>query len=160
PYRNSVCSTFFCSNDHGGAGEGFWGALQDLVGRVETGLSQWAMTTLGLDAAAYHLRLDSLAADIDAAFEPTSGAWSAEARQHLWGSWCGRERQFIVATGELAMQQRAALYEIATQQQRHTALVFERAVRDWVPEAHRSEVPPVPDEPGDRNTVEALWYKV
>jgi Fe-S-cluster containining protein len=158
-YRNSVCSTFFCTNDHGETGEVFWGALQDVLGRIETGLSQWAMTMLGLDAAAYHAQLDSLAGDVEQVFDAATGAWSAKTRQLLFGKWFGREHEFLVAAAELAMKHRDSLYQIATEQPRHTSLVFDRAVRDWVPEEHRHEVPHVAEEPGDKHTVGELWYK-
>src|SRR5690606_14733118 len=158
-YRNSVCSTFFCDHDHGDEGDGVWSRLQGLVGRIEIGLSHWAMTEVGIDSRDYLARLDALADDVEAVSDH-EGAWSAKAREALWGEWLGREIAFFEACAARVLRDRDRLFEIAKAQPYREALRFERAVRDWVPESIRDEVPEVSDEGVEPPSIHDLAYKL
>jgi len=160
PYRNSICATFFCANDHGDLGDGFWEKLQSLLGQVEISLSQWAMGKVGLDPGEYIERLNSLAGDIDAVSDPVTGGWSESARQHLFGKWFGRECEFYERCADFVMENREDLYDIARRQGSHMAFEFESAVQACVPEDRRSELDVLPESPGEAVPIEDLWYKV
>ncbi len=156
PYRNSVCSTFFCENDHGEAGADAWGNVQILVGRVETALGQWAMQQAGLDCEAYLHRLDELAGDLGS--WAAAEAWPESARRHLWRDWYGREVEFFELCAEQVMTHRTRLFEIACSQPLLEARLFEEAVRQGIPEPARSEVPATSE--GEPAPVEAIWYRI
>ncbi len=72
-HRDAVCSTWFCRFERGAAGEAWWKALRALLQALETDLSRWAATELGLDPSA---------------------------RPMGWGSWQGDPVSFYVATAE------------------------------------------------------------
>lgn len=154
-FRNSVCSTYFCHHDHGDEGADFWGRVQLLVGHIETALQLWAMDEVGLPAAEYIARLDALAPEVHRLSTPT-GAWQSHALDHLWANWRGRELEFFHACAERVMTRRARLYEIACAQPFLEARKFEQALRDWLPEPLREEVPPVSE--GENTAIEDLWY--
>jgi Fe-S-cluster containining protein len=160
PYRNSICSTFFCEHDHGGAGTAYWDRLQALVGHIEIALSQWTMDQVGLGSADYVRRLDALATSIPTTYEEGSGAWSKDARRYLWADWYGRELVFFERCVAELLARQADLYEIAVAQPFREALAFERAVRAWIPPAYRDEVPAVAKETGQTTPIEDLWYKL
>jgi len=48
-HRDAVCSTWFCRFERGEAGKVWWLALRALLQTLETDLSRWAATELGLD---------------------------------------------------------------------------------------------------------------
>jgi Fe-S-cluster containining protein len=158
-YRNSVCSTFFCDHDHGDEGAGVWSRLQGLMGRIEIGLSHWAMTEVGFDSRDYLARLDGLAGDIEAVSD-ADGAWSLRAREALWGTWLGREIAFFEACADRVLRDRERLFEIAKAEPYREALRFERAVREWLPEAIRDEAPEVSDEGVEPPSIHDLTYKL
>ena len=101
PYRNSICATFFCENDHGDKGAAYWDKVQALVGQIETSISQWLMDEIGLDAKAYLERMNSLSDRIDELSDPSSGTWSLSVREFLWGDWFGREGEFFERCADL-----------------------------------------------------------
>ena len=158
-YRNSVCSTFFCDNDHGDDGAAAWARLQGLMGRIEIGLSHWAMGEVGLAAADYLARLDALAEDVAKA-SSAEGSWSTTALDALWGEWRGREEAFFVACAEAVTRRRDDLFVIAKDQPYREALRFERAVRDWIPEDIRDEVPEISDDDVEPPSIHDLYYKL
>lgn len=160
-YRNSVCSTFFCENDHAESGHQFWEKTQDLVGHIEIALSQAAMQALGVDVCRYMETLDAWAGDIAGSFHP-DGGWSLELREQLWGKWLGREVEFLTATAHWVQERRDELYALACGQTLYEARGFESAVRRWLPEAIRSHASPVNPGPVTPvpSPVSELWYKV
>lgn len=160
PFRNSICSTFFCTNDHGKAGDNFWGRAQDLVGLVETSLAQWCMDNVGLSHQAYCSQLDELSADVAAMTEPDTLAWSEHAYVALWGDWFGREMEFLEACAELVMEHRDDLYEIARLQAGRDALVYEQNVRSLIPDAQLHEAPELADEDTEHRPIGSSWYKL
>ncbi len=156
PYRNSVCATFFCENDHGKAGEKSWEILQLFVGQLETILGQWAMEQVGLDSAAYIRRLDGLAGEVGSL--AADGGWFEKVRRHLWAEWFGREVEFLERCADQLMAHRQQLFTIACNLPLREPLAYERALRQWIPEPARSEVPAVSDVAP--TPLSALWYRV
>ena len=160
-YRNSVCSTFFCENDHAETGHQFWEKTQDLVGHIEIALSQAAMQAQGLDVQHYMATLNSWAGDITGSFEP-KGGWSLDIRRELWGDWFEREVEFLTNTAQWVLNRRDTLYSLACNHTLFEAQEFESAVRRWLPESirsHASQVNPGPLTPVP-SPVSELWYKV
>ncbi len=160
PYRNSVCSTFFCHHDHGPHGSNAWFDLQLLVGHIETGLAQWAMEKMGMDVRAYTQRLNELAGNIDAVSVGLDKAWSLEARKHLWQDWFSREEEFFLRCAEHVRTHQTRLFEIACAHPMMEARVYEQAVRNFVPEPGRSELPMVSADDIPPTPIEELWYRV
>jgi len=160
PYRNSICSTFFCSHDHGEVGGTYWDRVQGFVGLIETVLSQWAMGEVGLPSKEYISRLDAWADRIPETFDTSTKAWSPAVREQLWGDWLDRESDFFRACADVVEGRRTELYELACEQPYLEALVFERGVRDWIPEEIRDDVPYVAEEQGMTEPLPSLWYKL
>jgi len=160
PFRNSVCSTFFCSNDHGKAGSNFWGRAQDLVGLVETALAQWCMDEVGLPHENYCSQLDAFSTDVPSMTEPETLAWSEHVHAALWGDWCGKEVEFLEACAELVMERRGDLYEIARLQPGRDALVYEENVRQLIPDEQLHEAPELADENTEHRPIGSSWYKL
>lgn len=160
PFRNSVCSTFFCRNDHGKAGEAFWSKAQGLVGQVETAIAQWCMDEIGLAHEEYVRRLDALSAHVPALSEADTLAWSEHAYATLWDDWLGREVEFLESCARLVGTHRRELYDISLQQADRTALVYEERVRQAIPERYRHAAPQVAEENHPSRPIEFGWYKV
>ncbi|MCP4679390.1 MAG: hypothetical protein GY854_28655 [Deltaproteobacteria bacterium] len=158
PYRNSVCSTFFCTGGHGSIGEAYWPKVGTLIGRIETVLAQWAMEQAGIDAKEYFGRLDRLADRVSRLSHPESGAWQQDARELLFGEWFGRETQFFDACAEQVLDKRSELYEIACSRKLIEPLAYENAVRAWIPEDYRDHAPQVSDPDGVAKSIQELWY--
>lgn len=159
PYRNSICASYFCGFDHGEAGEQYWRCVQALVGQVESALSGWAMDQMGLSHGEYLARLDSLAPQVGALSADPSAGWPRQARQHLWGRWLGKEREFFAGCARHLRQHRRELYDIACAHPHVEATAYERALHDAVPARYRDEVPAVGE--GDSFIpVEAAWYRL
>ncbi len=160
PYRNSVCSTFFCVHDHGNAGAEFWERLQQLAAHLEVALGQWAMDQLGFGHDFYLARLDALADHVEACTDPETGGWSAFAREQLWGEYLGREEEFYLRCAEQVIEHRDELFERASETPVRHAMAFERAVRAWMPAEVRGDIPPLPEGEGASEPIPSLWYKV
>lgn len=156
--RNSVCSTFFCVNDHGQSGEKFWQKLQQLVGHVESTVALWAMNHVGLDYTDYISRLDQQASQLDQLVDK-SGAWSVSVRRELWGEWFGRESEFFRCCADRALAEKQGLYHIATKQQLVEPLAYESAVRFAIPEKHREATPEM-NRSDQYQPIESMWYQV
>ncbi|MEZ4271966.1 MAG: hypothetical protein R3C68_11215 [Myxococcota bacterium] len=159
-FRNSVCSTFFCTNDHGALGNEFWGNVQDLAGQVESSIAQWCMGELGFSHELYVQRLDSLSVDVSSMSEPDTLAWDDHVYAALWGDWCGKELVFFENCAELVMKHRETLFEIARQQAGRDALIYEKNVRLFIPEKDRHEAPEIADENTERRPIDEAWYKL
>ena len=159
PYRNSVCSTFFCENDHGEAGNHFWEKAQDLVAYLEIAISQAAMQALGIDVRQYVLTLDQWAGKIDSSFND-DGGWALPLRQKLWGDWFGREAEFLIATADWVKERKDNLYTIAIEQTLYEARAFEAAVNDWLPEDIRPQTEPISLDSNlpVPSPIEGFWY--
>ena len=160
PFRNSICSTFFCTNDHGKSGDNFWGRTQDLVGLVETSIAQWCMDEIGIPHERYVAQLDELSADVPSMSESDTLAWSDHVYATLWGDRRGKEIEFLEACAELVMKRRDDLYEIARNQAGRDALVYEQNVRRLIPEEQLHEAPELADENTEHRPIGSSWYKL
>ena len=160
PFRNSICSTFFCTNDHGKTGANFWNRAQDLVGLVETSLAQWCMDEVGLPHETYCAQLDRLSADVASMTEPDTLAWSEHVYATLWGDWYRKEVEFLEACAQQVMDHRDNLYEIARMQAGSDALEYEQNVRRLIPDEQLHEAPELADENTEHRPIGSSWYKL
>lgn len=100
PYRNSVCLTWFCKFDRGQVGADFWGAVKDLLGSLEIGLSMWAALQLGISGSVATIAPDF--AEGQSGVPPRTtldGRLLADRRG--WGDWAGKEREYFVRCHDL-----------------------------------------------------------
>lgn len=160
PYRNSVCATFVCAHDHGEAGEHYWLRLQQLVGHLEQAVAQWAMERVGYPHDRYVERLDGLSGKVEVCTDPATEGWSDEARRALWGDRLGREVEFFVRCADVVLETREDLYSIACNTRIRQAIVFEQAVKDWMPPELQHQVPTVADDEFGAEPVPSLYYKL
>lgn len=157
-YRDSVCSTFFCVNDHGAPGEDLWSLIQALMGTAELAAVQWAMAEVGLSWELQAERMAEVAADLDAAGDGTG--WTPEALAHIWGAWWGREEAFYAACVAHIRAHADGLWGRLIDERPLDAVAFEVALRDWVPQEHRHEVPVITTEGIERVPMQDLWYQL
>jgi len=157
-YRNSVCSTFFCVNDHGEPGETLWSTMHALMGNAETGAAQWAMGEAGLSWELQAERMAELVGDLDRL--STLDGWTPEALAHIWGEWWGREAEFYAACIASLRGAREGFWERLADLTPTDAVGFELAQRDWIPEEFRDEVPPIATGDVSRMPTDDLWYRI
>ncbi len=156
-FRNGVCSTFFCLNDHGGAGDAFWMALEEVVSYTEVAIGQWALARCGFDVPAYYQRLDSLASHIDDTTDPKTRGWSAETLKFLWGEQTNRIKLFTDCAAQVS-ENRDRLWEIARAQNVLEAPKFDKAGILMVPKELEDEIDPSDLEESDESmTLDDLW---
>lgn len=160
PYRNSICATFFCENDHGDTGAEYWDKIQALAGQIETSICQWVMDEIGLDTKSYIERMNSLSDKINELSDPSSGTWSLSTRKFLWGEWFGREYEFFEKCADLVIEQRGRIYEIACNQYPFEAFQYEHALKYWIPSTYRDKVPSLPEAQGIPVSISDLWYEL
>ncbi|MEE9383562.1 MAG: hypothetical protein V3V08_09135 [Nannocystaceae bacterium] len=156
-YRNSVCATFFCANDHGEPGSIFWDKLQNFMGNIELTLSQWAMEQVGMSSHVMLAALDGISGSIEHASH-MKGGWGREARAAIWGEWLGRETEFFEACARVISDRREELYEIACERRVLEPLAYEHALRDWMPADLRAAVPEPSDAHATPTPIGELWY--
>ena len=159
PYRNSVCSTFFCINDGGDLGEEFWQAMQNFMGQMETAVAQWAMEQCGIDPTAYFQRYDGLADKMDNLVQE-SGAWSAEAARELWGSDSPDIEAFYKACGQRVLDEREQLFELVADRKLLRPHRFDLAFRDRLGPALKAELDDTGGVGGDPIAPRDLWYQL
>lgn len=160
PYRNSICSTFFCVHDHGPAGAEYWDRVQALAGHMESSLAQWAMGRAGLKHGRYLSRMNSLAADVPELARRESMAWPAEALKHLWGPLLGQQEAFFKACAEQVMARRSELYTLACAHPFAEAVEYEAALSQAIPDQYCDDSPAEAGEPGQFLPIETLWYQL
>lgn len=165
PFRNSVCSTFFCLHDHGDQGRKFWESLQTLVMQVELALGQWALRQAGFDVEAYIRRLDRLGRNVTTVARPGKRTWTEDARRFLWGDDFGRELEIYEACAEAIEAHREDLWEIANQTDILEAPKWEKATHRVVPEEYHDEIEDKEEDDDDdeeKHTVSprTLWRDV
>jgi Fe-S-cluster containining protein len=112
-YRNSVCASFFCVNNHGEAGGDFWERVQALAGQVESGLTQWAMNQNGLNTKEYFEKFDSYSSRLDESTSNDDDSWSKSFLRDVWAQWYGKEEEFYMACAESVRQEKSRLWEVA-----------------------------------------------
>jgi len=93
PYREAVCSTFYCKYVAGADGRGFWMSLKTYLALVEIQLSRYAIFRLCPDYIVAGLDREGSAAalgprDLD------EEAPSEKDYKALWRAWSGREVEF------------------------------------------------------------------
>jgi hypothetical protein len=158
-YRNAVCSTFFCVNDHGADGTELWSTLQAFLGNAELRAAHWAMGEAGLSWETQVSRMAELSVDLDS-LSAAAGGWTKEALRILWGDWYGREEAFYSDCVSALRTHRADLPELLAVTPLTDAVAFEVAVRDWIPEAHRDMVAPIAEEGLEHVPAPDLWYSL
>ncbi|MGI5863530.1 MAG: hypothetical protein ACOX6T_15950 [Myxococcales bacterium] len=139
PWRESVCSTFFCRHVAGADGHAFWMALKRWLALVEIQLSRWAL---------FQIHPDFVLAGLDRE-DPTNKPLSADDLdgrplsekdyRKLWGAWASREADFYEACfREVSAQSSADLtrmlgldgtIELAALEKRHAAATDARLPR-------------------------------
>lgn len=95
PFRESVCTTFFCKHARGAAGHAFWMALKSYLNVAEKTLARWSAQSVCpevTEPVAPRTKLDVE----DLEDRPPS----EEAYAKMWGPWLGREADFYVACHE------------------------------------------------------------
>jgi hypothetical protein len=100
PFREAVCSTFFCKHVTGHRGHTFWLALRAFLRRVEAALSRHALARvapelLEADATTTRERDSALTAEDLEGLSPPP-----EERALRWGAFLHREEELYVATFE------------------------------------------------------------
>lgn len=158
-YRNAVCSTFFCVNDHGAVGEELWGSMSAMLGTTETAAAQWAMGEAGLPWSLQVERMGALASDVPALSAPDE-SWSEAAYATIWGEWRGREEAFFARCIAALRAHREGLFERLVKCSVSDAVAFETAVRDSLPEASRAEYPDIAAEGLEHFPLDDAWYQL
>ena len=160
-FRNSVCSTFFCLNDHGDVGEKFWSSVQTLVGQVEIALSQWCLEELGYDVKGYARRLSSLAKNIKNVSDPKSHGFTAKALKTIWGDLYGKELETYKKCAELVSENRDYLWEIACDTKIFDAEDFDQAILKNVPKSLQHQIDEEEWETGcEASLPQDLWREL
>jgi len=100
PFRDAVCSTFYCKHAAGIEGKLFWNGMKDYLSLVEQALSQHVLRELGWDPAQLRKwnrerqdnRADQqlTARDLDDA-PPDDAEWRG-----TWGAWTGTVEEFYI----------------------------------------------------------------
>ncbi len=157
-YRNSVCATFFCINDHDKEGRKYWERVQALVGQIEFALSQWLMQENGIPADRYVRCLDEFAKTTDAFARREDKSWPPELLKELWGPWYGREAEFFQACTELAQQRQDNLFELACGVELQQPFSYETLLRASLPARLQNELDSEGPTCGEPIAIEDLWY--
>ncbi len=158
-FRNSVCSTFFCENDHGKRGESFWSQTQELVSQVEAALGQWSLEQVGFSVANYMDTLNELSKDLTK-LPGTKGGWSAASRKALFGKYYGRETELYRSCAQAIYDHKEDLWDIANSQTIHEASQFELNQLKFVPKEFDSEIDASDFSDGDTIEPKDLWKKL
>ena len=85
PYRNGVCSSFFCYPDYGELADEFWNNIGSFIGQSEAALSQWCMENNSYSSKEYFDLMEELSKDLDG-LSNEDGSWSQSALKTLWKS--------------------------------------------------------------------------
>lgn len=159
PVRNSVCSSFFCLNDHGQTGTEFWDRLQEMVSQVEAALAQWCLEEIGFDMHTLIGIYERHSEAIDQVSDAHTKAWRTEIRQELFGEWYGREVDLFWRCADLVRKNREDLYSIAQQVKILEPSKFEKALVNQVPQSASSAIDPsYMVEGGEPARIDDMWY--
>lgn len=159
PFRNSVCSTFFCLKDAGDCGEKFWDELQSLGSQCELALGQWVMEKADLCPDEYYENLDLM--NPKEVVSQKDQSWTRASRKVLWGSWFGKEEAFLRRCADIIMENKSHLWSIANHAQIREALSFEKKSVTRVPAKHRAEArAEFNDEEGETVPPWKIWNQV
>lgn len=97
-YRESLCSTHFCTSTGGKDGIRFWNATHDYLTMTEDILSNYVLSELGITSSS--LPVDSLKT-IDFNLEKSNGLINEEYYRQLWKNWVGAEEEFYIRCYEI-----------------------------------------------------------
>jgi Fe-S-cluster containining protein len=148
PYRNSVCSTFFCHHDLGDRGEELWGLVQAVAGTAETAIAQWSMGEAGRAAVEVFAAMDGLAPQV-AAMVQGERRWTEASRRAIWGPFFGREEDFFLACAAVVADHAHQLVAIASRWTLREPAVYQQALKDALPPESQEEFPQI-DDAADR----------
>jgi hypothetical protein len=100
PYREAVCSTYYCKHDLPVKGRAFWGAFKALLYQIELAVSTQCAHELGIAASVIDQLIANdtsfkTAADVDARAD-------LEAHAKLWGSWLDKEEDYYRECARIA----------------------------------------------------------
>src|SRR5690606_27773427 len=98
PYRENLCSTYFCSSVGGKAGKKFWDMVNQYIKLTETTLAQYALLQTGWPPEEIKTNYVTTT-DFD--FEDEEGHIDDEKYQKIWGKWAGREKEFFISCYEV-----------------------------------------------------------
>lgn len=93
PYRENLCSTYFCSSIGGKYGKKFWDMFNQYIKMTETTLSQYAL--FQMDWPPDKIKTEPVTT-IDFNFEDENGNLNEEHYRKLWGEWVDREEDFFI----------------------------------------------------------------
>jgi hypothetical protein len=90
PYREAVCSTYFCKHVDGAFGAAFWRQVKEYLEVLERVLARYALLELGFEpgplvSPLFHEKVPLEAHELDREPAPP------RIREKLWGRWSGRE---------------------------------------------------------------------
>jgi Fe-S-cluster containining protein len=154
-FRNSVCSTYFCTKDHGHAGEVFWSQIQTLGTQLEMRLAQWALREVGFDLDASLRALDELAPHLAQASQPQG--WHPEALKKIWGKGWGHEKEILLACAAVIHKHQDQLWSLAQQETIQEAQLFDQALMNAVPDEQKEGVDEDDAEYEEVLDLSALW---
>ena len=97
PYREAVCSTFYCKHDRGADGQAFWTRLMDYQVELQSSLISYALLELDWDPE----RLERPSEPRVTAEEMDGQPPEARAYKNLWGDWAGREEELYLEAFEI-----------------------------------------------------------
>lgn len=131
PFRNSVCSTWYCSYENEES-EVSWQSLRNTISHCETAISQYSLESVGFDIDSYIKRFDLWADNIPKSFIHGTNNWSLALRRDLWGEWYGRELELILATSTWFVNNRSQLKHIAENYEIKRPRKWLDAVDQWL----------------------------
>jgi len=155
-YRNAPCSTFFCRHDQKEKGEVFWDQLMIYINQIEHGLSQWAMTQLGIEPKVYFSQFDDYAKQMEL-FLPGEIGWPKDVLDRVWGDWRGREKEFYRKAAELIDQNRNQLISIAENIIPIESLKFEKSTLAALPDEWQDAVDESDQDEGKVSSIQSLY---
>ena len=160
-FRNSVCSTFFCRNNHGTRGHMFWEKVQNLVGQIETALSHFCMEELSLPVDNYIKTLDTMAAHIGDLSDAKTKGWTRQVQKKLFGPYADREESFYLECYKIIVKNKDRLFEIAESVPLKDTWKYHRALYDWFSKEAQEEVVFAPPKGEGRIvSISDLWYEL
>ena len=96
-HRPHACATYFCKHERGRLGFAFWSTVGRLLRLVEETLAAWCVVEAGLPAPSQELLLTARERDPGqpASTEAVAGETDPAIYAAMWGSWAGRESEFL-----------------------------------------------------------------
>jgi hypothetical protein len=104
PWREAVCSTYFCKFDRGAVGLGFWHAAANLLESIQRAVALWCAVRLNIPATGLHVAIPAAEARgaENARRQSLDGTGLPGRDSTLWGEWADKRDEFFVSCWELA----------------------------------------------------------